>query len=503
MKLKQLIAALEKKEVFREKNMNVEIKNISYHSRKVTPGSLFVCIKGFKSDGHNFIPQAIKNGAAAFLVEATSLPGRGRLPVAGKQLPKVIVPDSRKALALLSAEFYGHPSRKLKLIGVTGTNGKTTTTYLLESILRRGGYKVGLLGTIIYRIGDRNILPRNTTPESLDLQEILSRMSAEKIEYAVMEVSSHALELSRTEACQFEGAIFTNLSRDHLDFHRTFSHYLEVKSRLFASLKKGKKALINIDDPHADYIMKKTRARVITYGISRKADLRAEGLRGRKKGVFFKLNTPRGNLEINLNLRGKINVYNALGLIVSALEERVDLKSIKEGLEGIKTVPGRMERIEEGQGFEVLIDYAHTPSALAEVLKTVRESAQGRIIVVFGCGGGRDRGKRPLMGKAAVEYSDRVILTSDNPRNEDPREIISEIEKGICPPRAGKKKENYKIIPDRFKAIKEALLKASRKDTVVIAGKGHEVSQIIGDKIIPFDDREVARKILGNGKAQS
>ena len=496
MTLKRLITALEEKEVEDGENIDMEIRNISYHSGKVTPGSLFACIKGFNLDGYDFIPQAVERGAAALLMETSHWQRRDRPSAVPGHLPKVIVPDSRRALAFLSAEFYGHPSGKLKLVGITGTNGKTSTTYLLESVLRRRGYKVGLLGTITYRIGEKNLSPRNTTPESLDLQEILSLMNKEESEYAVMEVSSHALELSRTEACRFEGAIFTNLSRDHLDFHETLSRYREAKSRLFASLGKNKKAFINIDDPHADYIMKKTKARIITYGISPRADLRADNLEMKEKGIAFRVNTPRGDLQINLNLRGKINVYNALGAIAFALSEDIDLKSIKEGLESVKVIPGRMERIEEGQEFKVFVDYAHTPSALEEVLKTARGLSKGRVITVFGCGGGRDRGKRPLMGKIAAEYSDLAILTSDNPRNEDPREIIEEIEEGIIPLPEGKGKGNYRVIPERAEAIREALAEAGGKDTVIIAGKGHETSQLVGEKIIPFDDREVAGRIL-------
>jgi UDP-N-acetylmuramoyl-L-alanyl-D-glutamate--2,6-diaminopimelate ligase len=485
VKLSQLLQALKEKEV--SDPQDTEIERIFYDSRKIKKNSLFVAIKGFRTDGHRFINQALLRGAKAVVMEK-------RIPL-GEGATGILVPDTREALALLADRFYHHPSRKIKLIGITGTNGKTTTSYLTHSILTSNKKGCGLLGTIAHKIGSKTIPAQITTPESLDLQFLLSQLVEKKIKYAVMEVSSHSLELSRIERVKFSIAVFTNLSIDHLDFHQTIENYLEAKTRLFTRLGKRAFAIINIDDPRSRYIKERTPCSILTYGIERKADVKARKINLSLEGSSFKVKTPEGDLDINLPLPGKHNVYNALAAIGVSSLLKIPPSAIEKGLERVRNIPGRFERIDEGQDFWVIVDYAHTDNALERVLATCRELIKGRIILVFGCGGDRDRSKRPLMGEAAAKYSDCTIITNDNPRSEEPLNIASSIEVGI-------KRGNgrYTIILDRREAIRRGMEEAAPGDLVLIAGKGHETTQTIGTQVLPFDDREVARKILKDQK---
>lgn len=505
--LKDLIQGIDIEEMIG--NSDIEVRDLSYDSRKVLPGTLFFAIKGYKTDGHRYIRDAIKNGAVAVVAE-----GREDLPDKGG-ISYIVVKDSRKVMALLSARFYEYPSKGLGLLGVTGTNGKTTTTYITKGILEASGKNVGLLGTLYYLIGNEKIPAPNTTPESLDLQRYLKRMIDGGVDYAVMEVSSHALALDRIAGCDFDVSIFTNLTQDHLDFHPTLEDYFQAKLRLFMDMKKGvkgqkwhnKRAIINIDDPKGSEIAKKSPVDVWTYGINNGADIRAEEIKVRDNGISLTAVTPKGRFPVFSNLIGRYNVYNILAAIGAGLSQNVPIEAIKEGIKNTKRVPGRFEKVDEGQGFTVVVDYAHTEDALIRLLETTSEFTAGRVITVFGCGGDRDRGKRPLMGKAAAQFSDIVIITSDNPRSEEPMGIIREIERGIKELISNSRLQNYFIIPDRREAIFKAIEIAKSKDTVIIAGKGHEDYQIIGDKKIHFDDREVAKEairiVTGKGKGCS
>ncbi|GAW92149.1 UDP-N-acetylmuramoyl-L-alanyl-D-glutamate--2,6-diaminopimelate ligase [Calderihabitans maritimus] len=470
-------------------SLNQYVKGIHYDSRQIKEGYLFVAIEGFRVDGHRFIPDALERGAVALVVEK---------PVAVPEgVTCLLVKDSRRALSALSAAYFDYPSRHLNLIGVTGTNGKTTTTHLIEAILQQAGEKVGLLGTIVNRIGDRELPAVHTTPESLDLQALLAQMVEEEVAYAVMEVSSHALALDRTVDCEYDVGVFTNLSQDHLDFHQNMQEYLKAKGKLFASLgsgvkKRKKYAVINADDPQSAYLRQITSVPVVTYGLREESDVQAKNIDVGTKGVRFQVVSPSGEFPLNLKLTGKFTVYNALAAVAVGMQEGIPEEEIKQALEGVTGVAGRFELVDCGQEFAVVVDYAHTPDGLKNLLETAREMTKGRIITVFGCGGDRDRGKRPLMGEVAARYSDFCIVTSDNPRSEEPEAIIQDIIPGV----EKITRENYKIIVDRYQAIREAIAMARRDDMVIIAGKGHETYQIIQDKILPFDDRKVAREIL-------
>jgi UDP-N-acetylmuramoyl-L-alanyl-D-glutamate--2,6-diaminopimelate ligase len=473
----------------------VEVNGIRYDSRQVRPGDLFVCIRGFTRDGHEFLPAAWAAGAAAALVE------RGDLPAPVLEGGTVVrVGQSRRTLAVASARFYDHPSRKLTLVGVTGTNGKTTTTYVIESVLRRAGRRIGLIGTIAYRCGDWAEEAARTTPEPPDLQELLDRMLRLGADSVVMEVSSHALSLHRTDACEFDVAVFTNLTQDHLDFHGTMEAYRQAKLSLFEGLGAAgakateKAAVINLDDPAADLFLRAAQARRYTYSLEGQADVRAEGVRVDREGIRCQLHTPWGRAAIRSPLLGRYNLSNILAGATAALHLGAGLDAVSEGIADLRHVPGRCERVDEGQPFTVMVDYAHTPDALDRVLRMARECASGALIVVFGCGGDRDRAKRPLMGEVALGRADFTVLTSDNPRREAPLQIIAEIEAGAR--KVWGQGRHYVIIPDRAMAIREALALAQSGDIVVIAGKGHETCQILADGAIPFDDRAVARRAL-------
>jgi UDP-N-acetylmuramoyl-L-alanyl-D-glutamate--2,6-diaminopimelate ligase len=493
--LKNLLPPISAKEVHGPTELSVE--GITYDSRQVKPGYIFVAISGYIEDGNSYIPQALEAGASVIVsskrIERLARPSRW-----GGSATQIVVENPRKALAKLATIFYDYPSDKLDIIGITGTNGKTTVSYLTEAIFKENGAKVGVLGTIAYRLGEKIFPAPITTPQSSDLQQMLRKLVDEEFTTVVMEVSSHALSLERVEGCEFDSAIFTNLSREHLDFHKSMEEYLIAKIKLFSTLGKDarkereKLAVLNLDDPSAEKIIQSTGAKIITYGIERKADVVAKSIKLNLDKTNFTLFSPSGEVKISFPLIGKYNVYNALAAIAVALGQGIDLGIIKRGLERVSYIPGRFERIDCGQPFAVIVDYAHTDEALRKLLGVCRELKPRRIITVFGCGGDRDRGKRPLMGEVAIELSDYVIVTSDNPRSEDPERIALDIEVGI----KRKGKNNYQTIIDRFQAIEKALFMAEKGDLVVLAGKGHEQYQIFKDRSVPFDDREVARKIL-------
>ncbi|TEB18003.1 UDP-N-acetylmuramoyl-L-alanyl-D-glutamate--L-lysine ligase [Pelotomaculum sp. FP] len=471
---------------------NTVLTGITYDSRKVEPGFLFVAVQGFKHDGAEYIPQAVEKGAVAVVAQkAVTVP---------PNVAWALVADSRQALALMSASFYGNPSTNMRMVGVTGTNGKTTTTNLIASVLDEAGRKTGLVGTIHNRIGARKLVVSHTTPESTDLQELLHEMATEQVSDCVMEVSSHALALHRVDGCEFDTAVFTNLTQDHLDFHPDMQSYLEAKQALFRKLaepgaKRGKCAVVNADDAYAGSIIEAAAGvEVYTYGIKTSADVRAEDIDVSARGVSFTVTGKWGRCHLGLRITGLFNVYNTLAAFTACAAMGIPVEVIKKALEGMPGVPGRFELVDAGQDFAVIVDYAHTPDGLENVLKTAREITTGKLITVFGCGGDRDRTKRPLMGRIAAGYSDYVLVTSDNPRTEAPLDIIRDIKKGLEPVAEN---NSYTVEPDRRRAIQLAVRMAQKGDVVVIAGKGHEDYQIIGTQKYPFDDRSEAAAALG------
>jgi UDP-N-acetylmuramoyl-L-alanyl-D-glutamate--2,6-diaminopimelate ligase len=467
-----------------------KVSGIKYDSREVLKGDMFVCFEGTRTDGKLFVSDAIARGAGVVVAgEKIDCPPGVTL---------LVIKDRQKALPVLSANFYDNPSRKLTLIGITGTNGKTTTTYLIESIFRRAKIPVAVLGTVNYRVGDRIFSPKTTTPQASDLQYMLDLAVKSGIKAVVMEVSSHALALGRVDRCEFDVGIFTNLTRDHLDFHKTMDGYFNEKMKLFKMLsgesakKGGKFAVINRDDSYGSAISGEAGVPVITYGLNRKLDVSANNVKMNHSSMGIRIYTKEGNIDISTQLVGKYNIYNILAACACAITQGIGPEDIKAGIESVKSVPGRLERVDCGQPFTVLVDYAHTDDALYNVLSTIRELKPKRVLTVFGCGGDRDRSKRPLMGEVAVNLSDYAIITNDNPRSEDPQKIVLDIEVGI----RKKGKENYKVVLDREKAISEIINMADKNDIVLLAGKGHENYQIIGSSRIPFSDREMACKYL-------
>lgn len=457
---------------------DTDITDIGYNSRKVVPGSVFCCIVGLNFDGHNFAEQAVANGAAALLVER-------ELPI---DVPQLITDDARKGMALISAAFFGHPEREMRLVGVTGTNGKTTTTYMVKSIAEQAGMKVGIIGTIRNMIGTESLYTERTTPESVDLYRLLRLMADRSVDLVVMEVSSHALDQNRVYGLPFDVGLFTNLTQDHLDYHKTFENYLQAKKKLFYA---SKQAVINADDPYSARMSEGLTCPVTTFGVRDKADIAGSNIDITTRGVVFDLHTPSGDIRIDLPIPGLFSVFNAMGSVGAALALGLSLQQIKSGLEIMTSVSGRLESVPTGRDFSVFIDYAHTPDALENVLKTVREFAKSRILCVFGCGGDRDRAKRPIMGEIGGRYSDLAIITSDNPRSEEPMSIIDSIEEGIR--RTG---THYTVIENRREAIRYALAEAGPDDIVLIAGKGHENYQEINGKRYRFDDKETVKELL-------
>jgi UDP-N-acetylmuramoyl-L-alanyl-D-glutamate--2,6-diaminopimelate ligase len=463
---------------------DLNIEALEYDSRKVKQGSLFCCIVGTFSDGHAYAQKAVDAGAAGLLVER-------ELTI---DVPQVIVPNTRIAMAEMAAELYGHPERELRLVGITGTNGKTTSTYMIKAIAERAGMKAGLIGTIRNMVGKRVIDTERTTPESVDLYRLLREMRDEGVEIVAMEVSSHSLDQHRVHGLTFEVGEFTNLTQDHLDYHKTFENYLAAKKKLFLQSKHG---VFNIDDPHAAAMMEGLTLPVTTFGIRERADICASEIDITTRGVQFDIRYPGGKTRINVPIPGLFTVFNAMGVAAVALALNIPMEYIKSGLEDMHSVSGRLEPLPTGDlGFSVFVDYAHTPDALENVLKTVRGFAKSRVITVFGCGGDRDRAKRPIMGEIAGRYSDRLVVTSDNPRSEDPFTIIDAIEEGV-------KKSGcaYVKIEQRREAIRYALQNAQESDVIVIAGKGHETYQEINGVKHHFDDKETVMELLATLKS--
>jgi UDP-N-acetylmuramoyl-L-alanyl-D-glutamate--2,6-diaminopimelate ligase len=483
---------------------NPVIGGLAYDSRRVVPGDLFVALRGAEADGHDYLADAVRLGASALLVE-----GWPEDRTAG-QTVGIRVPDTRAALALLACAFYGDPGAELRMVGVTGTNGKTSTTYLIESILAAAGRSVGLIGTVEIRYGETRQRTLNTTPESLDLQRTLRAMRTAGIQDAVMEVSSHGVAMGRIDGCRFDVAAFTNLTQDHLDFHQTMDAYRDAKTAFFRhSLRPNAVAVVNEDDPAADafrHAAEETGARVL--GVARSAGGGAEVALAASElsldATRARLHTPSGELEVELPLIGDFNLENLLVAVGTAVGLGIAPEAIREGVQRCPQVPGRVERVgaELPGAPVVLVDYAHTPDAVDKLLRTVRPLVSGRLVTVFGCGGDRDRGKRPLMAEAAGRSSHRVVATSDNPRTEDPLAILRDVEAGLTrlrrvePHRFGRDGGTYTIVPDRREAIGLAVASAAPDDIVVIAGKGHEDYQILGRERLPFDDRAEARAAL-------
>jgi UDP-N-acetylmuramoyl-L-alanyl-D-glutamate--2,6-diaminopimelate ligase len=474
------------------------VSGVSYDSRAVNRGDVFVALKGQHADGSTFARQAIERGAAAVVSEQEAPDG--------VHVPWALVHDARLALALLAAAFYRHPSAEMQVIGITGTNGKTTTAYLLASIFEAANIRCGILGTVAYRVGPGAHDVREaarTTPEAPDVQALLREMVDRGCGACAIEVSSHALSLRRVDAMTFAAAIFTNLTRDHLDFHANMESYFQAKRRLFEILPGGAPGLLNVDDPRGVSLVDIVR-RPVTYGISRPADIRPGPLSFTLDGLEFDVRTPRGSLHIQSKLVGRPNVYNILAAASAATALGLPLDAIERGVQALEGVPGRFEVVSGARDeVTVVVDYAHTDDALRNLLETARPLARGRLITVFGCGGDRDRTKRPLMGMVAGRLSDLLVITSDNPRSEDPTRIIEEIQRGITPDTRRDRTQRLLTIVDRGAAISKAIEVAKPGDLVLIAGKGHEKYQVIGDRTLPFDDVAVARDALARRRTNS
>jgi UDP-N-acetylmuramoyl-L-alanyl-D-glutamate--2,6-diaminopimelate ligase len=485
MQLKVLAHALAPHRVIG--TLDREVESIAYDSRRVQSDTLFVAIRGEKSDGHQFVDQAIEQGASVIVAERE---------ISSPRATCLVVDDSRSVLADLSAAFYGMPAHKLKMAGVTGTNGKTTTTFLIKHICERAGMRCGLLGTVRYEIGDRILPAIRTTPEALDIQELLAQIVNAGDRAAAMEVSSHALAQERTRGIEWDVAVFTNLTQDHLDFHGTMENYFEAKAKLFQDLasqskKKKARAVINIDDRYGEKLVGRLAGKipVVTYGLGMHADFRASNYRTEFAGTSYQLDAHGRSYLVRVPLIGRFNVANSMAALAAATVMGVSLRSAILSLARSPQVPGRLELVPAKRQFQIFVDYAHTDDALRNVLKTLRELKPRKLIVVFGCGGDRDRKKRPLMGRVADELADYAIITSDNPRKENPDAIINEVEKGF-------RSAHYEKVVERTEAIRHAVAIAQPRDLVLIAGKGHEKYQEFADHTVPFDDLQVARRAL-------
>lgn len=481
MILKSLLKGLDYEVI--KGNEESKVQNIRYDNRKIEQGDAFVCVKGFKVDGHSFIGDAIKKGAKTLIVqEDVSVQ---------EDITIIKVRDTRKALAIMSSNYFGNPKDKLKIIGITGTNGKTTSAFIIKSILEKAGFMTGLIGTIANYIGNKKVDAVRTTPESYELHELFKNMVDAGVEYCVMEVSSHSLELDRVYGIQFEEGIFTNLTRDHLDFHKTFENYYNAKFKLF---ERSNHSIINLDDPYGANIVKdieerEVKTKVSTFSIEKESDFKAFEIKSHSNGSEFKVNLESIE-EFSINIPGEYNIYNSLGCIICAYNLNIPMDKIKEGLSDV-VIPGRCELVakEKNLPYSIIIDYAHTPDGLENILSTVKDFTKNRMISVFGCGGDRDKVKRPQMGKIGCELSDIAIITSDNPRSEEPMDIINDIVKPL-------NYDNFVIEVNRKEAIRKAMNMALEGDVIVIAGKGHETYQILKDETIHFDEREVVYDIL-------
>jgi UDP-N-acetylmuramoyl-L-alanyl-D-glutamate--2,6-diaminopimelate ligase len=492
--LKELLVSIPDARVLGDENLHM--KAVTYDSREVSPGSAFVCIRGVATDGHQFAVGAVERGATVVVAESLEL-----VAEVPDSVTKVVVPDTRRALALMACEFYGHPSREMVLVGITGTNGKTTVAHLVAGLLRENGYKsVGIIGTLGAATEKTYYDTGRTTPESLDLQRLLADFLDGGSEAVVMEVSSHALALQRVAGCAFDAGIFTNLTQDHLDFHGEMEEYFAAKTLLFTEIARESEphksfgAVFNVDDRYGRLLVDiAADAPSITYGIEHEAHVKAEAVHLTANGTSFVARTSSGDIPFDINLTGRFNVQNALAAISFGVLKGMSPTRIQSAMNHAKTPEGRMEVIDEGQDFYVAVDYAHTPDGLQNVLSTTKEFTTGRLICVFGCGGDRDRTKRPQMGAIAASLADIVVVTSDNPRTEDPHRIIDDVLEGTSGAHS-----QVEIEVDRRKAIERALELAQKGDFVLIAGKGHETYQIFKDRTIHFDDREVVREALDN-----
>lgn len=482
MNLKELLKGLDYEIL--QGNDEIEIANVEYDSRNVKENSMFVCIKGYATDGHKYAEMASQNGASSIICEDP-------INISSDKTTIIKVKDSRKALAVIGSNYYDNPSKKMKIIGVTGTNGKTTTTFMLKTILEKEGKKVGLVGTIANYIGNKKLHTERTTPESFELQKLFAEMVDEGCEYCVMEVSSHSLALDRVYGIEFEAGVFTNITRDHLDFHKTFENYYEAKFKLFEN---SKLTVVNIDDSYGKDVVRDLRKigkdEIVTVSIKDESDLRAYDEKCESRHISFKLDIDNKTEDFIVGMPGEFNIYNSLGAIAVMHKLGISLDSIKKGIEEV-VVAGRCEMVGRKYNlpFTIIVDYAHTPDGLDNILKTARGFTKNRLISVFGCGGDRDKVKRPQMGKIGSDISDVAIITSDNPRTEDPMSIIEDVLKGID-------KDNFEVIENRKEAIRRAIEIASEGDVIVIAGKGHEDYQILNTGKIHFDEREVVDEIL-------
>ncbi|GGE66308.1 UDP-N-acetylmuramoyl-L-alanyl-D-glutamate--2,6-diaminopimelate ligase [Priestia taiwanensis] len=484
MKLHSLVAVLRNFPIIPVEDP--DITSIEVDSRQVKEGSLFICIDGFTVDGHDFIEQAIKNGAAAIVVEKD----------VAASVPVVKVKDTTRALAVLADAFYEQPTHQLHLIGITGTNGKTSVSHLIDQMMTDCKKKTGVIGTVGIKIGDEVQQAKNTTPDAITLQKTFHYMLEKEVETAIMEVSSHALHLGRVHGCDYDVAVFTNLTQDHLDYHGTMEEYKKAKGLLFAQLgnhfnhERPKFAVLNNDDAVTKEYMMYTQATVVTYGIDTKSDVMATNIRMTNAGTTFTLVVNNESVDVTMRLVGKFSVYNVLAATAACLVSGISLASIVESIKCIKGVAGRFEVVDAGQDFTVIVDYAHTPDSLENVLKTVNQFAEGDVYCIVGCGGDRDKTKRPLMADIATQLSTYPIFTSDNPRSENPAAILEDMKAGV------EEEKGYETIIDRKEAIFRAIKQAKKDDVVIIAGKGHETYQIIGNNVLDFDDRLVAKEAI-------
>lgn len=474
---------------------NVMVEDVSADSRNIKQNGLFIALRGATVDGHQFVEKAVANGAKAILVDT--------LP---KKLPEgvgvILVADTREAMEILVPYFFDYPGRKLRMIGVTGTNGKTTTTNVIRQVLTAAGHKVGMIGTINIMIGDEVTVSHNTTPDVVDLQKALFAMVEAGCDYCVMEVSSHALVLKRVSGIEYDCAVLTNITQDHLDFHKTMENYRDAKSLLFEGLANGTKAnkhaAFNMDDASSPVIMARTKVSCLRYGKSKDCDIYPEDLEIFAKGMNLNLHTPNGILRLHTKITGEFNVYNLMSAVSVLLAEGVDGKLIERELNGFDGVPGRFQLVDAGQDFTVVVDYAHTPDGLENVLNTARKITKNNLWVIFGCGGDRDNTKRPIMGRIARELADKIVVTSDNPRSEDPEKILDM----VCAAFEGMQNKEFHRIADRRVAIEFVMSQAKAGDVVMIAGKGHENYQILKDRTIHFDDKEVVEEYFRNVKCR-
>lgn len=491
MILREVIKGIKFKNIYG--SLDKEILGITSDSNEVQEGFLFSAIKGDRTDGHKYIDSAIKKGAKIIILE--NIPEKIH-----RDICYIEVDDSRSITPKIASNFFQNPSRDLNLVGVTGTNGKTTLTYIIEAIWKEEGKPSGIIGTVENRYLNKLTNSSITTPDSIDLIKLLDTMKKSGVKNVSMEVSSHAIDKKRINGCNFDVVVFTNLTQDHLDYHKTIENYFNTKKKLFTEIldessKTPKFSVINIDDKFGKQLAGETKGQVVTYSTKyKKADVLADKINTTESGVRTYIKTRWGNLELNSNLLGEHNLYNLLAAIAVTLPLGTPIKTIEKALSKTIVIPGRLEKIENNMNLNVLVDYAHTPDALMNVINAIRPFTKGKLIVVFGCGGDRDKQKRPLMGKVGINLSDFLIVTSDNPRTESPEKIIDDIVKGIN--ESGLHNKNYIKILDRERAIEKAISLAQPGDFIIIAGKGHEDYQIIGQKKFPFDDRKVARKIL-------